>query len=255
MTQSLITADSISVIRQRRSVLDNVSLSIGEHDFLTVVGPNGAGKSMLLKCLMGFYKPDQGTVRRRENLRMAYVPQEVTVSATMPLSVRRFLTLRMAKAHRKDLNRVADETGISAFLDKPLLILSGGERQRVLMARALMNNPQLLVLDEPAQNLDVSGQLSFYRLVERVYQERQLSILMVSHDLHMVMASTQRVICLFHHVCCTGTPTAVARDPNFVSLFGHDLADMMATYRHSHNHDHVHDPDVSDACDHGAPLL
>ncbi|MDO6459798.1 ATP-binding cassette domain-containing protein [Granulosicoccaceae sp. 1_MG-2023] len=237
MSTDLIKADQLTVIRNRRRILDNVSLRIGERDFVTIIGPNGAGKSMLLKCILGLYKPDAGEIHRRKGLRTAYVPQELNAAATMPLTVRRFLSLRM-QIKRDKLNSVAEQYGIAEVLDKPLQILSGGERQRVLMTRALLKEPDLLVLDEPAQNLDISGQLAFYRLVENIYRERQLSILMVSHDLHLVMASTQQVICLYHHVCCTGTPHVVSQDPEFVSLFGKDLADMMATYRHSHDHQH-----------------
>ena len=130
----------------------------------------------------------------------------------------------------------------SKILHQPLTLLSGGELQRVLLARSLLNNPELLILDEPAQNLDITGQLSFYRLIEHIYQERKLTILMVSHDLHMVMASSRQVICLFHHVCCSGEPQAVTKDPEFIALFGKDMANMMAVYQHSHNHTHHHIP-------------
>ena len=129
-------------------------------------------------------------------------------------------------------------------MNKPLHVLSGGELQRVLLARSLLGEPELLVLDEPAQNLDISGQLEFYKLLEKIYLERPLSILMVSHDLHMVMATTKQVVCLFHHICCSGEPQAVTKDPEFISLFGKDMANMMAVYQHSHNHshaDHSHD--------------
>ena len=237
---TLIEATDITVIRNRQTILQDISLTIGEHDFVTLIGPNGAGKSMLLKCLLGFYKPDKGQVKRRRHLRAAYVPQHLNANNTMPISVRRFLLLRQRIDHR-ELQKITDETDTSALLDKPLQVLSGGEMQRVLMARALINEPQLLVLDEPAQNLDVAGQLAFYKLVDQVYQQRTLSVLMVSHDLHMVMASTRQVLCLFHHICCSGTPQSVARDPEFISLFGKDMATMMAMYRHDHDHTHLHD--------------
>ncbi|HBR97108.1 MAG TPA: zinc ABC transporter ATP-binding protein ZnuC [Gammaproteobacteria bacterium] len=243
---TLITADNLFVSRRDQVILHDVSLRIGERDFITLIGPNGAGKSMLLKCLLGFYKPDAGRIERADDLRVAYVPQSLKADTTLPITVSRFLTLRQKPA-RDVLDNAIAETGIESLVAKPLQVLSGGEMQRVLMARALLSEPQLLVMDEPAQNLDISGQLAFYRLVDDVYHRRGLSVLMVSHDLHWVMASTRQVICLYHHVCCTGTPQAVAQDPQFVALFGEDMSKLMAMYRHSHDHNHLHDS-ASDGC-------
>ena len=138
------------------------------------------------------------------------------------------------------LEETASETGITTLLDRPLHGLSGGEWQRVLLARCLMTTPDAIILDEPAQNLDISGQLQFYAQLEQIHQERGIAIVMVSHDLHMVMASTRQVICLFHHICCSGEPRTVARDPEFIQLFGQDMAKMMAVYQHQHDHDHHH---------------
>ena len=242
---NLIQASKMSVSRQGNRILENVSIGVGKHDFLTVIGPNGAGKSMLLKCLMGFYMPDTGEIRKMAGLRIGYVPQNFAPENSMPISVRRFLGLRR-KTETAVLETVVEETGILTMLDRPLFSLSGGERQRVLLARSLLDNPHLLVLDEPAQNLDISGQLAFYKLIEKIFKERKVSILMVSHDLHLVMASTNEVICLFHHVCCSGEPQIVAKDPEFISLFGEDMATMMAAYHHSHDHvhhnTHSHEP-------------
>lgn len=248
---NLIEARDIHVTRNQQTILKDVSLDIKEHDFVTLIGPNGAGKSMLLKCLLGFYKPDHGHVKRRDKLRIAYVPQSINANKTMPITVSRFLRLRQ-KVSKSELHAVAELTDTADFLGKSLQVLSGGEMQRVLMARALVNKPELMVLDEPAQNLDVSGQLAFYSLVDNIYKTQNLSVLMVSHDLHMVMASTQQVICLFHHVCCTGTPQVVARDPDFVSMFGQDMAKMMALYKHSHDHSHQHDTadQIGEFCNH-----
>lgn len=248
---NLIEAHDLTVIRNQQTILKDVSLNIKEHDFITLIGPNGAGKSMLLKCLLGFYKPDLGKVVKRDKLRTAYVPQSINANKTMPITVHRFLQLRQ-KISKPELLAIAELTDITELLEKSLQVLSGGEMQRILMARALVNKPQLMVLDEPAQNLDVSGQLAFYSLVDNIYKTQNLSILMVSHDLHMVMASTQQVICLFHHVCCTGTPQVVARDPDFVSMFGKDMSKMMAMYKHSHDHTHQHDtPEhIGEHCNH-----
>ncbi|MBT6305391.1 ATP-binding cassette domain-containing protein [Rhodospirillaceae bacterium] len=234
----LISASSVTVTRDNKNILDNVSFDVGVKDFITILGPNGAGKSMLLKCLMGFFKPESGKIDKKAQLRIGYVPQQFTSEQTMPITVERFLQLRKS-VPMGDIIAVATETNIETLLKKPLHILSGGERQRILLARSLIGDPELLVLDEPAQNLDISGQLAFYKLLEKIYTTRALSILMVSHDLHMVMATTKQVICLFHHICCSGEPQVVTRDPEFVSLFGHDMAEMMAVYQHGHNHTHA----------------
>ncbi len=241
--QMLIKADSLSVIRQGNAILNDISLEIKQHDFITIIGPNGAGKSMLLKCLLGFFPPDKGKITHKPDLKMGYVPQRIFADHTMPITVKRFLKLAK-KVREADILEIAQETNTEPLLDKMLHILSGGEMQRVLLARALLGGADILVLDEPAQNLDVSGQLVFYRLLERIYEKRNLAILMVSHDLHMVMASTKKVVCLYKHICCSGEPHMVTKDPEFISLFGSDMAQMMAVYQHSHNH--MHD----EACDH-----
>ena len=171
---------------------------------------------------------------------VGYIPQNFNPESSMPISVKRFLTLKR-KSTPKELIDISKETNISEILEKNLSNLSGGELQKVLLARSLLNEPELLILDEPAQNLDIKNQLNFYNLLTRIYQKRELSILMVSHDLHMVMSSTRQVICLYHHVCCSGEPQTVAKDPEFISLFGNDMAKMMSVYQHTHNHSHQED--------------
>ena len=233
----LVDARSITVTRQDKVILQDVSLSIGSHDFITIIGPNGAGKSVLLKTILGFFQPDKGTIQIKDGLKIGYVPQRITPDNTMPISTKKFITLRKTVSS-ENIKKIAKETGIEKILDKPLFVLSGGELQRALLARALLDEPDLLILDEPAQNLDISGQLAFYKLIERIFKQRNISILMVSHDLHMVMATTKKVVCLYHHICCSGEPHVVTKDPEFISLFGNDMARMMAVYQHDHHHKH-----------------
>lgn len=234
---ALIQATGVSVVRRGKHVLRDVSADVSEGGFVTVIGPNGAGKTTLLKCLTGSIRPDRGRVRRRSGLTTGYMPQLSVVDPVVPITVRHFLSLRKSVG-TDAVDRVARETGIEEILRTSLHALSGGEFQRVLLARALVGDPDLLVLDEPAQNLDIANQLKFYKLIERVYRERDVSVLMVSHDLHLVMSCTRQVVCLFHHVCCSGEPQVVARDPEFISLFGDDMARMMAVYHHFHSHSH-----------------
>lgn len=237
MSGPLVRAEGVSVSRGGFEILKNVSVEVGEGDFVSVVGPNGAGKTTLLKVLTGILPPDSGLCERRRGLRIGYMPQEIERGGFMPVSAERFISLR----HRRsgaDLETVLAETGADGVPGRPVRDLSGGEIQRVLLARALMNDPDLLVMDEPAQNLDVSGQLAFYALLENIRLGRGMAVLMVSHDLHMVMSSTRKVVCLYHHICCAGEPQAVAKDPEFASMFGEDVARLMSVYSHTHRHTH-----------------
>tara|TARA_B100001027_G_scaffold12249_1_gene7451 strand:+ start:88 stop:810 length:723 start_codon:yes stop_codon:yes gene_type:complete len=229
---ALISAKNISVIKSGKNILNDVSIDINKNDFITIIGPNGAGKSMLLKCLMGFYKPNIGVIKTKPNLKFGYMPQNLDVIKTIPMKAKLFITIKK-KFDKISLKKVISETQIDNILDKQLSVLSGGEMQRVLLARSLLNNPELLILDEPAQNLDVSGQMLFYKLLQEIYSKRGLSILMVSHDLHLVMISTKQVICLSNHICCFGKPQQITNDPKFLSMFGNDMAEVMAVYQHS----------------------
>ena len=231
---ALISAKKVCVFKHQKSILENIDIQINKNDFITIIGPNGAGKTMLLKCLMGFYKPTSGIIEKKEKLKIGYMPQSINVINTMPMTVKNFITVRK-KYDDISLNKVICEINIKHLIDKQLSVLSGGEMQRVLLARSLLNNPDLLILDEPAQNLDISGQLNFYKLIQEIYSKRDISILMVSHDLHLVMVSTKKVLCLSNHICCSGQPQQVAKDPEFISMFGEDMANMMAVYQHT-NH-------------------
>ena len=234
---ALISASNVSVFKHQKSILKNIDIQINKNDFITIIGPNGAGKTMLLKCLMGFYKPNFGKIQKKNKLKIGYMPQSINVINTMPITVRNFITVRK-KYDDISFKQVISEVDISQLVNKQLSVLSGGELQRVLLARSLLNNPDLLVLDEPAQNLDISGQLSFYKLIQEIYSKRDISILMVSHDLHLVMVSTKKVLCLSNHICCSGKPQQVAQDPEFISMFGKDMANMMAVYQHTNNPSH-----------------
>ena len=229
---ALISAKNINVIKMGKNILKDVSIDIKKNDFTTIIGPNGAGKSMLLKCLMGFYKPNSGAIKTKPNLKFGYMPQNLDVIKTIPMKAKLFITIKK-KFDKISLKKVISETQIDNILDKQLSVLSGGEMQRVLLARSLLNNPELLILDEPAQNLDVSGQMLFYKLLQEIYSKRGLSILMVSHDLHLVMISTKQVICLSNRICCFGKPQQITNDPKFLSMYGNDMAEVMAVYQHS----------------------
>jgi zinc transport system ATP-binding protein len=232
---SLLSLADVGVAFGRRVALSDVSLALAPGEILTIIGPNGAGKTTLLRVLLGLQRADHGRVQRRSGLRIGYVPQRFAIDETLPLSVRRFLSL--VPGAKREITEALAEVGASHTLGLPLQTLSGGELQRVLLARALLREPELLVLDEPAQGVDITGQAELFALIRRIRDATGCGVLLVSHDLHLVMAATDRVICLNHHVCCSGHPEAVSRDPAYRALFG-AAVDGFALYAHHHDHRH-----------------
>ncbi len=218
-----------------RSILQGIFLQIARGQIVTVIGPNGAGKTTLIKIAMGLLDPANGQVLRAPGLRIGYVPQRLAVESTMPINVERFLQLG---ARKGSATEALATVGASALLQARLQGLSGGELQRVLLARALMQDPNLLVLDEPTQGVDLKGQAELYRLIMQIRDKQQCGVLMISHDLHLVMAATDEVICLNQHVCCHGHPEKVSNDPAYLELFGKRDAETMAFYTHYHTHHH-----------------
>jgi len=235
---ALIEADDVCVNFGGRVILDHVHARIEPGEIVTLVGLNGSGKTTLVRALMGLIPLSSGLVARRKGLKIGYSPQIVNIDASLPLTVRRFLTLGKAGANDR-LIALLGEVGLGNILELQVSDLSGGELHRVLLGRAMLREPDLLVLDEPLAGVDVAGQSDIYRLIARVRDRYNCGVLMVSHDLHLVMAATDTVICINHHVCCTGHPESVARHPEFVSLFGRHVAEALAVY--THQHDHAHD--------------
>ena len=236
MSDSLIRLHDVTVQFAGQAVLEGVNLDLQAGEIVTLIGPNGAGKTTLVRVVLGLLRPSQGSVWRQSRLRIGYMPQKLSVEATLPLSVLRFLRL-VAGVGRAEAEAALAEVGAEQVLNSPLQAISGGELQRVLLARALLRKPQLLVLDEPVQGVDVSGQAELYRLIGRLRERYGCGVLMVSHDLHLVMSATDQVICLNRHICCSGHPEQVGADPAFHALFGQD-ARSLAVYQHHHDHQH-----------------
>jgi zinc transport system ATP-binding protein len=237
-SDSLIAAESLTKSYGKNAILQNVSVILPPRNIVTIIGPNGSGKTTLLKLLLGLDSPDTGTVWRKPGLRVGYVPQKLHIDPILPVTVEWFLRL---SAQTRPIEALAEETGITPLLKQRLQSVSGGEMQRILIARALLSDPELLVLDEPAQGVDVNGQAALYDLIARISRQHHCAVLMVSHDLHLVMSSTDHVICLNHHICCSGHPHSVQGDPAFASLFGEHVAASLAVYTHHHDHEHDHD--------------
>ncbi|WOZ79205.1 zinc ABC transporter ATP-binding protein ZnuC [Kosakonia sacchari] len=234
---NLVTLESITVAFGQRRVLSDISLNLRAGKILTLLGPNGAGKSTLVRVVLGLVAPDSGLIKRDKTLHIGYVPQKLHLDATLPLTVGRFMRLRPGTS-KGDIIPALKRVQAAHLVDAPMQKLSGGETQRVLLARALLNRPQLLVLDEPTQGVDVNGQVALYNLIDQLRKELDCAVLMVSHDLHLVMAKTDEVLCLNHHICCSGTPEVVSMHPEFISMFGQRGAEQLGIYRHNHNHRH-----------------
>ena len=248
----LIRARGITVRRGDRTLLDRVDLDIAPGEVVTLIGPNGAGKTTLLRVLLGLERPAAGTMERAPGLVFGYVPQRLRIDPALPLTVARFLALAPRRAaggsgtattlgavpRRQAVWAALAEVGAEAVAERAIQEVSGGEFQRVMLARALLGDPGLLVLDEPVQGVDFAGQLALYGLIARIGQRRHCGLLMVSHDLHLVMSGTDRVVCLNRHVCCSGSPEAVSADPAYAALFGARAVQQLAVYHHHHDHRH-----------------
>lgn len=235
--QLLVDLQDIGLQRNSRLILEDVNLKVQSGDIITLIGPNGAGKSSLLKIVLGLIQPSSGKIILAKGIRIGYMPQALKVESLMPLTVKRFLLLA-PRANENNYMKIANDLGITDYLHSPIQSISGGELQRVLLARALLNNPDLLVLDEPAQGIDITGQAQLYQLIISMREKLGCAILMVSHDLHLVIAGTDQVVCLNKHICCSGHPATVTQDPHFIELFGSTVADGLAIYTHKHDHEH-----------------
>lgn len=236
----LVTMTGAGTCRQGRWLVRGVDLSISRGEIVTLIGPNGSGKSTTAKLAIGVVRPDEGHVSRLANLRVGYVPQKLAIDWTMPLTVDRLMTLTSSLRGR-EIDAALEATGIRHLARAEVQHLSGGEFQRALLARAIARKPDLLVLDEPVQGVDFAGEIALYDLIKTIRNSTGCGILLISHDLHVVMAETDTVICLNGHVCCRGTPEVVRESPEYLRLFGVRASQTLAFY--SHHHDHTHLPD------------
>lgn len=250
MSTPVIAAEGLSIRVDGRTVLADITVAVAPGEIVTIVGPNGSGKSTFLRALIGALPPASGRVIRGPGLRIGYVPQKLAIDATLPITVSRFLSLPRRVPQDVAAEALA-RAGVPDLANRQMTDLSGGQFQRVLLARAVLERPQLLLLDEATQGLDQPGSAAFYQQIEEVRQDLGCAVVMVSHDLHVVMAASDRVLCMNGHICCEGTPDVVADAPEYRALFGTGTRGALALYRHQHSHSH------DDDCghDHGAEHL
>ncbi|MBZ8117053.1 metal ABC transporter ATP-binding protein [Roseovarius sp. LXJ103] len=246
---SLVQVEDVTIRYGAKTVLSHVSLTVTPGEIVTIVGPNGSGKTSLLRAIIGAVKPAQGRVTRGRNVRLGYVPQRLHIDQTLPMTVSRFLKLPGGITPAA-IDAALAQAGVPDLYKAQMSQLSGGQFQRVLLARALIGKPDILLLDEATQGLDQRGSASFYRQIETVRKKTGCAVLMISHELHVVMSASDRVICLNGHVCCEGTPAVVASAPEYRALFGTGTGGALALYRHEHDHGHDHDDLAHDHHDH-----
>ncbi|MEM7172824.1 MAG: metal ABC transporter ATP-binding protein [Pseudomonadota bacterium] len=242
----LVSLEAAGLCREGRWLVRGVDMTVSPGEIVTLIGPNGSGKSTTAKMALGVWQPDEGTAQRRRDLRIGYVPQKLSIDWTLPLRVGRFMGLT-GRLSRNEMDRALAATDVLHLREAEVRHLSGGEFQRVMMARAIARKPDLLVLDEPVQGVDFSGELALYELIRKIRDELACGVLLISHDLHLVMAATDRVLCLNGHVCCSGTPIDVASSDAYRTLFGSRAAAALAVYQHSHDHTHMPDGRVRHA--------
>ena len=241
--KKLIALENAGVMKNKKWLVRGITMSVSLGEIVTLIGPNGSGKTTTAKIALGLWNISEGIAKRKNNLRVGYVPQKLQIDWTVPINVNRFMSLTN-KVSNKDIEFALSLTETRHLAREEMRELSGGELQRVMVARAIALSPQLLVLDEPVQGVDFRGEETIYNLIEETRKEINCGILLISHDLHMVMSATDRVICLNGHICCSGTPNFVANTPEFRELFGERMATSLAIYQHNHDHEHLVDGSI-----------
>ena len=246
MTSQLASLHSVGVRRNGRWLVHNIDLAVHRGEIVSLIGPNGGGKTTVTKVIAGSLKPDTGTVMREKGLKIGYVPQKIQIDSTLPMTVQRLM--KIPKKHKpKEIDSALSEMNIRHLATAPIQKLSGGEFQRALIARALLRNPDLLILDEPSQGLDVRGEAKLYDRIASIRDRMNCGVILVCHNLHIVMAKTDTVVCMNVHVCCTGTPEHVKSNEAYLNLFARDAAQSHALYTHDHDHSHRLDGSITDS--------
>jgi zinc transport system ATP-binding protein len=233
-SQILASLKNTSLKLNDQQILKDINLELKQGEITTLIGPNGGGKTSIARILLQILHPSSGKVFIKKNIKIGYVPQKLEIEKTIPLRVIDFLGLDIKIPEMTMIKKI----GIENILEKSIHQISGGQMQKTLLARALINNPEILVLDEPTSNMDISAQAEFYDLIEEIRKKQHCAILLISHDLHIVMQKTNQVICINHHICCSGSPESINEHPEYLLLFGKNKASNIAIYPHNHNHKH-----------------
>ena len=243
MQNSLIKLNNCGVKRNNKWLVRGVSLNVNKGQIVTLIGPNGSGKSTTAKMALGILKPDEGSNTISQSIKISYVPQKISIDWSLPLRVIDFMKIT-EKFAKNEIEEALSMTGIKKLIFRDVKNLSGGEFQRLLMARAIAKNPDFLVLDEPVQGVDYPGEIALYKIIQEIVKNLNCGILLISHNLHVVMSQTDHVICLNGHVCCSGAPKSIVKEPEYIKLFGDNMDPTLALYQHEHDHQHLPDGSV-----------
>ncbi len=240
MAELILKVDNLNVTIERKKILENISLKLHENEIVTIIGANGSGKSTLIKTILGLIEQFSGSIYINPHIKLGYMPQHLTLNENLPLTVMDFLSLGnyLVNISENLFNEVLEQTKIKPILNTQLRKVSGGEMQFVLLAKALLKAPKLLILDEPTQGIDINRQTEFYSLIEKLRLEKKMAFLIISHDLHMVMKTTDYVICLNHHICCEGTVSSLTNNPELAKIFSNEAFANFSFYEHHHDHSH-----------------
>ena len=239
MTQTLLEVENLYFNINKKIILENINFQIKEKEVLTIIGPNGAGKSTLAAIITGIIKNYSGNITKSSNLNIGYMPQNLKINHNIPMNVEYFLKLHHTKNFSKDeIFLIAEKVGISKLLKQKITSLSVGELQRTSLARCLLNKPNLLILDEPEQGVDINGKVEIYNLLNEISANSNIAIIIISHDFNFVMSSTNKVICLNKHICCSGIPKDISKNPEYNKLFGNNASQIFSLYAHHHDHNH-----------------
>ncbi len=234
---SLASLENIGLKIAGQQIIDRISLHLNKGEITTLIGPNGGGKTSIARILLGVLRPTSGTITKNSNIKIGYMPQKIEVERTIPMTVENFLTLSTHKIIFDDhIRSLISRLKLENILQKQIHDLSGGQMQKILFLRAIINKPDLLVLDEPTQYMDIGATEEFYQIIDEIRKAQHCAILLISHDLHMVMQKTDFVFCVNHHVCCHGSPESINQHPEYLSLFGNKSA--LGIYQHHHDHKH-----------------
>ena len=239
----LVKLENAGVYKSSKWIVRGISFKVYNGQIVTLIGPNGSGKTTTAKMILNILNADEGLVTSNTN-KMAYVPQKINIDWTMPLRVIDFMKIT-SSLNNNQINESLTLTGVENLIYNEIHNLSGGEFQRVLIARAVAKKPELLVLDEPVQGVDFNGEIALYNLIKKISDKLNCGILLISHDMHFVMSATDHVICLNGHICCSGTPSTVVKNPAYIKLFGEHNAETLSYYKHHHDHSHNNDGSVS----------
>ncbi|WP_341757069.1 MULTISPECIES: metal ABC transporter ATP-binding protein [unclassified Candidatus Tisiphia] len=230
---TLIKFSNVSKRFGKKLPLANINFTVKKGEVTTLIGPNGAGKTTIARLILGLDTPSSGNIIIHHNIKIGYVPQRLDFASDLPITAENFLYLLASNSNNKDWQELGNFIDFDNYKHHDISELSGGQFQKLMLTATLLNNPDLIILDEPTQSLDVTSQQEFYRIINQIKRRLNITIFMISHDLFTVMKNSDQVICLNGHICCSGKPNDLAENQDFL-----DTLSSIGFYIHHHDHKH-----------------